>query len=108
MASQVYCQLHGPQGGQAFGLSCTEGTWGELVDGNSLSLGDVMAGMVVNQIQGSYNAGTGLVRVYNTQTKQVKMLALLPIVTEERVQYLERPFTVDQFDVLQAMTQAVA
>lgn len=108
MASQVYCQLHGPGGGRDFGLSTTEGTWGELVDSNSLSLGDVMAGMAVNQYLGSYNAGTGVIRVRNTQTNQVKAMGVLPIVTEEVTQYFDRPFVVDQYDVLEAMTQAVA
>ena len=110
MASQVYCTLSGPNGSACFDLSTTEGTWGELLDMvGDLSLGESMRGMKINSFIGSYNAGTGIIRVRNKlRGNQVKMLELLPIVTEERTEYLERPFTVEEGDIIEAMTQAVA
>ena len=108
MASQVYVSLNGPQGGASFGLSTTEGTWGELVDLISgLSLGEIMAGKSINQL-GSYATGNGVFRVRNTQTNVIKAMGALPPVTEEQTEYLDSPFTVDEYDVVEGMTQVVA
>ena len=110
MASQVYCTLSGPNGSACFDLSTTELSWGELLDMvGDLSLGESMRGMSINSFTGSYNAGTCIVRVRNKMKGNVvKMLELLPIVTEERTEYLERPFVIEEGDIIEAMTQAVA
>ena len=109
MASQVYCNVWGSKGGSEFALSCTETAWGELLDAVSgLSIGEVMAGKDIKGFSGQYAAGTGLVRLRNTQTNQVKFMGLLNITNAYVTQYLRQPVVVDQFDVLEAMTQAVA
>jgi len=106
----VYCQLHGPSGGLDFTATCTDDTWTELKDGStgsSLSLYEVLKGYTINQILGSYAAGGGFVRVRNTQNNQVKVLEPLPVVTEERTVYLDRPFVVQEYDILEAFVEAV-
>jgi hypothetical protein len=110
MASQVYCQLSGPGGSIAVGLSCTEGTVGELVDEVSgLSIGEVYAGQTINGFTGTYNAGTCVIWVRDTQTNQRRYLGCVNITTGGSVwQYLDRPITISQHDVVEAMTQAVA
>jgi len=110
MASQVYCTVSGPNGSACFDLNTTEGTWGELLDMvGDLSLGESLRGKSINSFTGSYQAGTCMVRVRNSlRGNVIKMLEFLPIVTEEDTQYLASPFVVEEGDVLEAMTQAVA
>jgi hypothetical protein len=110
MASQVYVQVSGPQGSMDLGKSCTEGTVGELTDSVSgLSIGEVWAGAQINGFTGTYNAGTCVIWVRNTQTNQRRYLGCVNITTGGGVmQYLQRPISISEYDIVEAMTQAVA
>jgi len=112
MASQVYCQLSGPHGSLATGLSCTEGTVGELLDEVSgLSIGEVYAGATINAYAGTYNAGTCIIWIRNTQTNQRIYLGCVNKLTGGGAgypMYLDKPYTITQYDIVEAMTQAVA
>ena len=104
----IYAQINGPKGGQAFTATCTDDAWTELKDAvSSLSLYEVLLGMPINQLLGSYNAGGAMVRVRNSQNNVVKILEALPIVTEERTTYLDEPFSVQQYDIIEAFCEAV-
>ncbi len=109
MASQVYCTISGPGGSLRCGKSCTELTVGELTDGISgLSIGEVWAGQQVNAFEGEYNAGTCVIWARDTQTNQRFLLGCVNITTAGGVtQYLDRPFQVSKYMVLEAQTQGV-
>ena len=102
--------MSGPGGSIDVGLSCTEGTVGELLDSVSgLSVGEVYAGMVINGFTGTYNAGTCVIWVRDTQTNQRRYLGSVNITTGGGVmQYLQRPIKIGPYDIVEAMTQAVA
>jgi len=112
MASQVYCQLSGPQGSIATGLSCTEGTVGELLDEVSgLSIGEVYAGRTINGFCGTYNAGNCLIWARDTQSNQRVLLGCVNKNTGGGagvMAYLARPFQITRYVVIEAMTMAVA
>jgi len=74
-----------------------------------LSLGESMRGKAINSFLGSYNAGTCVFRVRSTlKGNAIKAMGIVPIVTEEDTQYFDFPFVVEEGDVVEAMTQAVA
>lgn len=104
----VYAQVHGPRGGMDYTATCTDDAWTELKSGTgTLSLYETLLGYPINQVLGSYAAGGGMVRVRNTVTNRVKMIEPLPIVTEERTGFLDQPFVVENYDILEAFTEAV-
>ena len=99
--------LGGPNWATGFSTTATDDTYTESTDNvSSLSLYKVAKGKQISWFIGSYTAGSGLIRVRNTQTNQVRMLEALTMPKGMKVTYLEKPFVVQENDILEIYTTA--
>jgi len=101
----VLC-LSGPNGTAAFLKNNTDDAWGEMVDSiNSKSLYQVCKGWAVNALAGYYTAGGAVFRIRNPQKPGVyKYLDALPMLKGTRMEYIERPFRVEDGDIIEVFT----
>lgn len=102
--------LCGPNGAINFTATCTDGQWNEVKsETGTLSLFDTsMLGKVVSQLNGYYTAGTGAVRVRNSVTNEVKCLEFLQMLKGSKTMFLKKPFVVQDKDIVEIYTTAVA
>ena len=94
--------------GDEFTCTGVDGSWTEMVNTDTLSLWQVLEGATLTGYCGSYTTGGGLIRIYNTVSRQVKTMALLNIITEEEFALFYKPVRVAKNDIIQVHTLAVA
>jgi hypothetical protein len=105
--NQTYITLSGPHGAVGFAKNATDDQWNTCTDNvQTLNLHEVFKGRVVNAIVACYTAGSGMMRVRNTQTNKIKMFEPLTILKGLRFTPLERPFVVEVDDILEVYTTA--
>lgn len=97
--------LHGSKGNK-FTATATDDVYGECVDANSLSAYKTLKGAQITGYSGSYTAGAGIFRIYNTQTSEEKCIGALNIITEEEYTALDNPVTIQENDVVQVLPVA--
>ena len=108
MAQTVYAVLVTPEKSLAFTLSATDDAWSTLKDSiNTLNLYEVGLGQVVLKAYGAYNVGSGICRIRNTVTNQVKGMFLLTMpkglgMGKDSVEKFNPPFVVETNDILEA------
>ena len=91
--------------GLCYTLTGTDDQWDEMKDSvNGLSLYEGMLGQTIQALYGYYTAGSGKVRVRNTLTDRIKMNECLPMVKGQSMIWLERPFKVEDQDVIEVWT----
>ena len=96
-------------GGQvfAFTLSCTNDQFNTMKDSiNTLNLYEVAKGRVIEKGFGYYTAGSGVFRVRNTSTQQIKAMFLGTMVLGmggggDAIEKFDVPFTVEDNDILE-------
>jgi len=97
-----YCTLTGTQGGLAFDVTDAGDAFTEMVDElSNLSLYECMKGQAITGWVGSHAAGASFIRVRNTVSNKVKCLEALDVITEETLRYFDRPFVIEQDDILE-------
>lgn len=97
-----FCSLIGPDGADSFDMTDTGDAFVTMVNETSnLNLYEVMKGKRITHFIGDHAAGGTLVRVRNTITNKVKMLECLDVHGEAKVRPVEKPFTVDENDILE-------
>jgi len=90
-----------------FTATTTDGAWTELVDANSLSLGDsALRGQRVTHESSYYAAGCAAMRVVSRDGR-IKAMWFAQLTTQENPTALKNPFTVESGDQVQAYSQAV-
>ena len=101
----AYATLGGPEGAMTFTATCTDDAWTELKDEvNSLSLYQVFKGKTINSFSGNYAAGGGAVRVRNSVSNVVKGIGFLALAQCDEIAYFEKPFVVEDKDLIEAYT----
>lgn len=99
--------LHGPDGGIAGTTTATDDTLTEGVDNvSSLSLYKVALGKTLTHFHGSYTAGSGVLMVYNTTTRMIKVLEAMTMPKGMQLWPLENPIVVEQNDIVYLYTTA--
>jgi hypothetical protein len=98
--------LHGPNRAYKMTATCTDDAWNELLDGvNGLHLFDVAKGQPFTGYVGNYAAGSGIFRIRNTQTNQIKCMGCIGVISKGlEILPLIRPFTVQENDVIECFT----
>lgn len=102
----AYATLSGPEGSiTTAATTATDDTWTEGKDeAGALSLYQVFKGKVVNACSGNYAAGGGAIRVRNTVTNVVKMIEFIALAQCDEMAYIERPFVVEDKDIIEFFT----
>lgn len=102
----AYATLSGPDGSvTSAATTATDDTWTEMKDETgALSLYQVFKGKVVNGFSGNYAAGGGAIRVRNSVTNEVKGIGFLALAQCDEMAYFEKPFVVQDKDVLEVYT----
>ena len=88
-----------------FDATATDDQWNELIDAvNDLSLYEVMLGETITGACGYYTAGSGMMRIRNTQTNKVQVIEPLHMLKGQTYFSFSRPVKVNMYDVLEVFT----
>lgn len=102
----VGSSVHGSAGNHYI-ATATDLTWGDLVDANSLDIGETLAGQRLTGAVAFYNAGCAAFRIYSPISKIVKVIWFGKITTEQTAVEFERPVQIEKEDKIQVYPSAV-
>jgi hypothetical protein len=103
----VKVSIKNADGSQMVEFECTstDDSWNDLLDSvNSDQLWEAMRGQRIVSYMGYYTAGAGILRVYNKTTNKVKALGCIHMIKGQVEVAWDRPFTVQDQDILQVLT----
>jgi hypothetical protein len=99
------CTLFGQNLALDFDKTATDDTWNEMLDAvNSLSLYETMLGESLHGAMGYYTAGSGMIRIRNTQNNKVKMIEPIHMIKGQRYFQFTRVVKVEMYDVLEVFS----